>query len=68
MGDSLKQARRRQARLSLNEMTQAGRQQGLVPEAGGGAGRGLREWVQADSMCRRGHGLRVMGWFQAGDK
>lgn len=46
MGDSLKQARRRQARLSLNEMTQAARQQGLVPGAGGGAGRGLREWVQ----------------------
>lgn len=48
MGDSPKQARRRQARLSLNEMTQAGRQAGsrgweLVLE-------GRKQWVQ------RGHG------------
>lgn len=58
MGDSPKQARGRQARLSLNEMTQASRQQGRVPGAGGGAGqgRGLSEWVQLTA-----HPGEVMG-------
>lgn len=39
VGDSLKQARRRQARLSLNEMTQAG-SRGWCLVLGEGLGRG----------------------------
>ena len=62
MGDSLKPARR-QARLSLNEMTQAGRQQGLVSGAGGGVGWGLREWVQLTVYAEEVMGCKGMGWF-----
>lgn len=66
VGDSLKPGRRR-ARLSLNEMTQA-KQQGLVPGAGGGAGRGLRAWLQLTVQAGEVMGCQHDGWLQAGNK
>lgn len=62
MGDSPKQARRRQARLSLNEMTQAG-SRGWMPGAGGRAGRGLREWVQLTVYAGEVRGCKDDGVF-----